>query len=336
MTAPKITVLLPVYNAERYLQQTLESVFSQTFDDFELLVIDDGSSDGSAKILAKAAQNDNRCRVITQDNAGLIATLNRGLEEARSDWVARIDADDLMHSDRLRIQYEFAMANPQFKIVGTKFLDFYDSGVDTVLQALKMPVDATEQKGPASSLQVSRQRLLEGNLIGHPSVLYFAPVIQEVGGYRQACLHAEDYDCWLRVQERENIAVLPMCLTYRRVHTDNISIRHAARQSLSANLAQKAAELRDQSETDPLGNVALSKEQIIELAVQLKVRARPAARYFAEQLNIYNGEDKASYQKLICSSWLKQWSLQTHLLLKYWCRIQIRGSAKQQLRLINK
>ena len=101
---PMISVLIPIFNGERYLQESLESIKSQTFIDFEILLIDDGSTDGSMSILNKFAQHDKRVRVISKTNSGLTDTLNHGLLECRGNWVARMDQDDIASPKRLELQ----------------------------------------------------------------------------------------------------------------------------------------------------------------------------------------------------------------------------------------
>jgi glycosyltransferase involved in cell wall biosynthesis len=101
---PAISVLMPVYNAGRFLPAAIESILAQTCADFELIAIDDGSRDGSADVLAQFAARDPRVRVLTQENRGIVATLNRALELARAPLVARMDADDLSRRDRFAKQ----------------------------------------------------------------------------------------------------------------------------------------------------------------------------------------------------------------------------------------
>src|SRR4030088_1747169 len=114
---PKITVLMPVYNAGKYIRDAIDSVLSQTFSDFELLIINDGSTDDAEKIIESF--NDPRISVINQSNKGIAIALNTGLQLARAPYIARFDADDICYEDRLKVQYRFITANPEYIIAGS-------------------------------------------------------------------------------------------------------------------------------------------------------------------------------------------------------------------------
>jgi glycosyltransferase involved in cell wall biosynthesis len=118
MSTPQVTVVLPVYNAEAHLAAAVESVLSQTFADFEVLAINDGSTDGSGAILTRYAAANPRLRVIDQPNRGLIEVLNRGVREARGRWVARMDADDVCLPRRLERQVAHLAAHPDVALLG--------------------------------------------------------------------------------------------------------------------------------------------------------------------------------------------------------------------------
>src|SRR5689334_8878938 len=115
---PPLTVLMSVYNGVRFLSQAIVSILGQSFGDFEFLIVDDGSDDGSWEILQRHA-GDARIRLIRQDNRGLAASLNRGLAEARSPLVARMDADDVARPHRLQTQIDFLRERPEIVLVGS-------------------------------------------------------------------------------------------------------------------------------------------------------------------------------------------------------------------------
>jgi glycosyltransferase involved in cell wall biosynthesis len=117
-----------VHNGEKYLAQAIESVLCQTHRELELVVIDDGSTDGSLAIMERYARADRRVRVVTQENRGVTATGNRGLEEARGDWVARLDADDLFFPEKIERQLAFVKRHPDLRIAGTRGLFINDQG----------------------------------------------------------------------------------------------------------------------------------------------------------------------------------------------------------------
>ncbi len=118
-TKPKISVILPVYNAARFLRESLDSILNQTFEDFEIIAVDDGSVDGSQYILKQYQKRDQRLKVYyNNSNLGVSRTANRAIQLAKGDYIARMDADDVMIKSRLEIQYKFLKNNPEYILVG--------------------------------------------------------------------------------------------------------------------------------------------------------------------------------------------------------------------------
>lgn len=203
--SPAVTVLLPVRNGAAHLRAALESIFAQTFRDFELLVIDDGSTDATPEILR--AVRDPRLRVITHaQNLGLVPTLNEGLDRARGELIARQDHDDLSHPDRLRKQVDFLRAHPACALVGAEAWQTDAAG--RVAFRLLRP-------GSAGSI---RWHLCFDNAFIHSTVLFRRAIIRdECGGYPRS-LHSEDYALWSRVARAHPTANLLEPLLYFREH----------------------------------------------------------------------------------------------------------------------
>ncbi len=194
--SPRFSVLLPVFNGRRTVAAAALSVLRQSETDLELIVLDDGSDDGSADSVR--ALNDPRIRVLPLPHGGLTAALSAGLEEARGDFVARIDADDRCRADRLELQGHFLERHPHVALVG--------SGVDVVTPSGS--VVATYRYPTAhEALRVELGRLL--NPLPHSTHMYRRAVIKAVGGYRREFLKAQDYDLCLRVAERDQLASIP-------------------------------------------------------------------------------------------------------------------------------
>jgi glycosyltransferase involved in cell wall biosynthesis len=209
---PKVTVLVPIFNAEPFLRESLNSVFAQTFRDFELLAIDDGSTDGSHEVLSSF--HDSRLRMVNNSaNRGLIFTLNRGLELAEGEYVARLDADDIAMPERLDRQVAFLDSRPAIALIGS-FAEFIDpEGAPFLIQRVPLTFDDIIRK------------IFSSNCFVHPSVMFRTSVVRELGGFREEMLHAEDYDLWLRVIERHGVANLPEPLVRYRVHPGQLSQR---------------------------------------------------------------------------------------------------------------
>ena len=202
---PAVTVLLPVRNGAAHLAAALESIFAQTFRDFELLVIDDGSTDATPEILR--AVRDPRLRVVTHpQNLGLVPTLNEGLALARGALIARQDHDDRSHPERLRKQVDYLRAHPDCALVGTEAWQTNEAG--RVAFRLLRPRTA----------ESIRWYLCFDNAFIHSSVLFRRSIVRdEFGGYSRS-LHSEDYALWSRVARAHPTANLTEPLLHFREH----------------------------------------------------------------------------------------------------------------------
>lgn len=198
--SPSITVLMSVFNGEMYLQQAIESVLGQTFSDYEFVIVDDGSWDGSARIAR--SYRDGRIRVLRNDaNLGLSASLNRGLDEARGRFVARMDADDVSLPTRLERQVAFLEGHPDIGVCGAWIRKMSPEG--NIIR-----------KFPTSSRKV-RCALLFNSCIPHPSAVMRAQVAASYR-YSTAFKRAQDYDLWTRCAEEWALANVPeVLLEYR-------------------------------------------------------------------------------------------------------------------------
>lgn len=225
----KISIILPVYNADSFIRTTIESLFSQTFNDFELIVINDGSTDNSLNIISNY-KNDPRLKIINNDkNLGLIYTLNRGIKMAKGELIARIDADDIAIKNRLKLQADYMDNHPNVALVGgwAELIDEQGAGFHI-------------HKVPTAPTEILNSILLTNCFI-HPSVMFRRSIALELGGFRQEALHAEDYDLWLRMCEHHQVANLPNVLIQYRIHPGQISQQKLKMQRLSANKARFSA-----------------------------------------------------------------------------------------------
>lgn len=221
---PTISVVMPVYNAATYLQQAIDSILNQSFTDFELLVIDDGSTDQSVEIIS--AITDKRIVFLRNErNRGLIYTLNRGLEYARGIYVARMDADDISHQARFALQVEYMDQHPEIGVCGTWMETFGGQ----VSQIVKNPID------PA----MARCLLLFRTVVVHPSVMIRRSILADYGlRYSPEYQHAEDYEFWNRFSRVTSITNLPQVLLRYRMSDEQISRKHWQAQMQSHQRAQ--------------------------------------------------------------------------------------------------
>jgi glycosyltransferase involved in cell wall biosynthesis len=213
-----LSVLLPVYNGERYVGKTIESILSQSYRDYELLIIDDGSQDRTPAILAHYARRDSRIRLLRHDNAGVGYTLNRGIEEARGHLLAEIGADDLALPGRLQKQVDFLKENPDYVLVG---------GYLRIIDPDDRPIGL--RKYPTGDREL-RQRMILYNPFGSPSLMYRRDDALAAHGYTSRFSTSEDYDFLLRLAQRGKVANLPEPLTAYRLHLGSTKSKHTLRQ----------------------------------------------------------------------------------------------------------
>lgn len=213
---PRVSVLLPVYAGAAHVAAAVESVLGQTFGDFELLVLDDCSPDDSA-VIAEAF-GDPRIRVVRNErNLGQVATLNRGLREARGEYAARLDQDDVCLPRRLERQVELLDADPSVAVVGT-WIDVVDEQGRKV-DELRTPLD-----GVADAVYLALANRLP---LAHPSVTFRRAVVLDAGGYDEAVRYCEDMDLWRRLLlAGHGLRVVPEPLLRYRVHGGQQSSRH--------------------------------------------------------------------------------------------------------------
>lgn len=242
MTRPTISVAMSVYNGARFLESAIESVLAQTFTDFEFLILDDGSSDGSLAIIERAAARDPRIRAITRENRGLVYSLNQMIAEARAGLIARMDADDLCLPERFERQLAFLEANPDYGVVGTFTRDIDADG-------LPFPLGGAEH--PETHEEFLAAIAAHGPLLAHPSVMMRRDVLLEVGGYHAAFRHCEDFDLWLRLADRTRIANLTDRLLVYRHYAEQVSNRHSVEQQYGVAISRLAHDERAAGRPDP-------------------------------------------------------------------------------------
>jgi glycosyltransferase involved in cell wall biosynthesis len=229
---PHVSILMPVYNGELFVREAVESILTQTFQVFELIVIDDGSIDNSAAILAKYQQADDRVRLYRQPkNQGLVTTLNHGLQLVRGDFLARMDADDLSLPERLAQQVDALDADPALVIVGSAYELIGVKG-----EFLRI------DRYPAHDTSI-RWQMLFHNSFAHSSVMVRMTALRRNDlGYNTQLVHAEDYDLWSRLLGYGKGANFEIPLIKHRQHSAQLTqayptmVRDAGDQICQQNL----------------------------------------------------------------------------------------------------
>ena len=216
MSTPRVTVLMSVFNGARYLREAIDSILHQTFADFELLIIDDASSDDSVHIVRSFA--DPRIRLLRNKiNLGLTNSLNRGLHEARGEYIARQDADDRSHPRRLERQVTYLIAHPQVVLVGTQARTIDHKGKDIGRVAPK----------PTTPLGIAWLSVFS-NPFFHTSVMFRREAIAQLGGYDETFVYNQDFELWSRVIGTHGVANLAEVLVDYRAHSESIAGRRDA------------------------------------------------------------------------------------------------------------
>lgn len=198
---PIVSIILPTYNGEKFISRSIHSVLNQSFNDWELIVIDDGSKDDILKKVWEFSSKDGRIRCLkNENNLGIQKSLNRGLKEARGKYIARIDDDDVwIDEDKLKKQVEFLEKNPGYVVVGTGVVVMDENEKEMLRYVL-----------PGNDEDI-RKKILRKNCFAHSSVMFSREAALSLGGYDESKekLHVEDYNLWLRMGKIGKFANLP-------------------------------------------------------------------------------------------------------------------------------
>jgi glycosyltransferase involved in cell wall biosynthesis len=229
-----LSIVVPVYNAEAYLKESIDSLLSQTYPDFEIILINDGSKDRSGDICESYKKKDSRIRVYHQQNQGVNRTLNFGIDQSQGEWIGRHDADDWSKPNRFERQIQYLRKNPDVKLLGT--------GCEII-----------DREGTVQQAWIveNHEQIVEIlpflNVIPHGSVIFHKKSFEAIGKYpdRIGSHYCEDYEAWICFASRYRVGILPEPLYCYRKHEASVSSV-----SFSAQLEQARAIGRSVFETD--------------------------------------------------------------------------------------
>src|SRR5581483_691092 len=257
---PSVSVVIPVRDGEAFIAEAVTSILQQTFADLELVIVDDGSTDGTRAIIDTCAQDDRRVTVITPPTPGQSSARNAGARAARAQFIAFLDADDVALPDRIERQHEFLLGHPAVAVVGGAMELIDDDG--RVFDRVDCELTDAE----------IRAALPRWNPMAHSTVMLRKDAFDRVGGYRGAFLAAEDYDLWLRLAEHYELANLAQPVCRYRVHRRQITVVKLESQTLSGLAAVAAARARAAEGVDPLRRIdAITVDHLVELGVSREV-----------------------------------------------------------------
>ena len=226
MPAPEISVILPVYNGGRFLRGALDSLLGQTFRDFEIIAVDDGSTDRSNEILETCASADPRVRVMRRANTGIVGALNDGIAAATGEFIARMDTDDFSLPQRFEKQHAWLAAHPDCVALGTDVLYTDPEGAPLI------------QHHPVETHEDIMAQLLAGNggALIHPTLMVRRRAIEVAGRYSPRYQWIEDLDLYLRLSDIGRLANLPEVHLHYRQHLSSINKIRLDREELRMEL----------------------------------------------------------------------------------------------------
>jgi glycosyltransferase involved in cell wall biosynthesis len=217
---PKVTVLMPVYNAGEYLSGAIDSILKQTFHEFEFLIINDGSTDESLNTLCSYSKKDSRIKIIDQLNSGIVNALNVGLNESRGKWIFRMDQDDIAFSHRISNQLNLLQSNPSLVLLGGCCEQINSNGM--TLRINRYPY---EHDKLVAALEKKRA------FFPHSSACFSRELVLKLGGYRERFNYAEDQDLWLRLSQHGMIGCIDDVVLKLRKHPSGMSNSNSGKRS---------------------------------------------------------------------------------------------------------
>jgi len=201
---PLVSVLMSVHNEERWVMRAVTSMMSQSYENLEIIIVNDGSTDDTLEILKNLQMHDDRIKIVNQENTGLTKALNNGLFHCKGKYVARMDADNIAMPSRIRKQVSFLEDNPDFAVVGSWRIDVLPDGVERL------------HKVPESNEEIQRT-FVKRNCVSHSSVLVNAQTLR-LFLYDERFLTSQDFELWTRIGKHWKLANLPepLCRAYQR------------------------------------------------------------------------------------------------------------------------
>jgi glycosyltransferase involved in cell wall biosynthesis len=267
---PLVSVVMVTRNVERFLPEAIESVLSQSFRDFEFIIVDFGSTDRSKEIVMNYAVRDSRVSFCEIPQCGLAAARNAACSLAKGRYIAIQDADDISLPERLLVEVEFIRNHPEVGLVGSWIQRIDQNGKDL----------ETTNVFPAEDWEI-RQELQRWNPIWQPTVLILKAAFVRAAGYREALPPSEDYDLWLRIAEHYKCANLRQVLVKYRIHSQQLSFHRRKEQILCSLAARASMSLRREGIIDPVDRAKeLTPALLAELGVSQSAQDSALAEGF--------------------------------------------------------
>jgi glycosyltransferase involved in cell wall biosynthesis len=245
---PMVSILMPVYNGRDYLRPAIDSLLNQTFKDFEIVLVNDGSTDDSQEIID--SYNDPRIVPIIQKNQGVARSLNNGLKVARGKYIRRHDADDISTPDSIQKQVDFLETHPDYVMVCNQQAFMTSNG--RIARNYRLPQSKFFGSKSVRDLTLDDFKPDRASLVVHGTACYRRQEVLDMGCYRPEYIVSEDNDLWMRLLEKYKIAILNECTYFMRIHGGSATNRHANKIQHFRNMLQEFSKQRRETGTDPI------------------------------------------------------------------------------------
>ncbi|MEK7375794.1 MAG: glycosyltransferase, partial [Candidatus Margulisiibacteriota bacterium] len=265
---PTVSVVMSVYNGERFLKEAIESILRQAYQDFEFIIIDDGSTDSTFDLIRYYRDIDSRITSCIKTHSGLIDSLNLAAKLARGRWLSIMDCDDVAVPEKLMVQLDFLSQNPDIALLGSSMLNTDENLNPVFLQSYPQNHD--------DIIKMMRYQ----NCFSHPAMVINKEAFLKAGGYRTAFLHAEDFDLSLRLLRKHKAANITDPLIKRRIHKGSISLHNLRQQVVSAIAARIASQLDPDPFEKVIFDAPVSKVFVTGHGVDESALAREIVRNF--------------------------------------------------------
>ncbi len=278
MMPPGVSVVIPACNAGQFIAEAIDSVLAQTFTDFEVIVVDDGSTDDTREVVARFT--DPRLRYVYQDHAGVSAARNAGIRRAQGRYIAFLDADDWWLPEKLALQVQLLESRPE---VGLVYCGAYRVRNGRIISKFR-----ARYRG-----DVFEPLLVRGNekvMAGSASaVIIRKECLEQVGGFDEDCFAAEDWEMWLRLAAQYEFDCVPDCLVAVRFHEENTSAKvERMRQGISITFRKIFENLALQHKIEPIKERAKSQEYLLLGIYSARIgETRLARQYFMKSLKLH-------------------------------------------------
>ena len=279
----KISVVMPAFNAERYVAAAIESILSQTYGDFEFVIVNDGSTDRTLDIIKGYAERDPRFRVITQDNQGISSALNRGIQETRYEWIAVMHADDVSMSNRLEKQLQAALNKPNVVAWGSYAYYISEKGKELGLSRI----------GPTTETEffdlLQRGKPVQ---IIHSTSLMRKEAVLKVGGYDPDYVTCEDLEFFQRLSQLGPILAIPEPLGQYRIHGENNSTEYFFLQCTYLRFLEKRQQALSKGDIPSTLNEFMHDYNAVPYLIRLRRRIEDLSRFYYRKFAVMVSNEK--------------------------------------------